>query len=98
MGGIGSGNRPHSVVEKRWMQIDRAWKNTDLILAGKENTLKPFQKKASLDIALRTLPQKIEGEGFASNNVTQIFTGVDEGRITSLRDRIRQALGSTESV
>lgn len=62
MGGIGSGNRVHSIRDLKIRRIDRAWKNIDLILEGRENELKPFQQKASLDIALRTMPNKIEGD------------------------------------
>lgn len=62
MGGIGSGNRVHSIRDLKIRRIDRAWKNIDLILEGRENELKPFQQKASLDIALRIMPNKIEGD------------------------------------
>lgn len=91
MGGIGSGNRPHGLRRLKIMRIDRAWVNIDKILDGKEDELKPFQKKASLEIGLKTIPQEIKGEGFASN-ITQVVAGVDPGRVEAVRDRVRQAL------
>ena len=81
MGGLGSGDRKHSARELKLKRIDKAWKNVEVILDGDEEKLKPYQKKASLDIVLRTAPQEIKGEGFGSStNVYNIIREIRESQ------------------
>ena len=54
-------------------------------------------KNVAIALAKKLIPDRLQGEGFASNNVTTFITGIDEGRIEGLRNRIRQALSSEES-
>lgn len=86
MGGLGSGNRQHSARELKLKRIDRAWANTEKILNGQEDEFKPWQRKASLEIALRTVPQEIKGEGFGGNT-TNIYNIIREIREAQILDK-----------
>ncbi len=96
MGGVGSGDRKHSVRDLKLKRIDKAWKNVELILDGREDELKPYQKKASLDITLRTAPQEIKGEGFGGN--TNIYNIIREIREAQALDKSPLALDNGDGL
>ena len=96
MGGAGSGDRRHTVRELKLKRIDKAWKIVERILDGKENELKPYQKKAALDITLRTAPQEIKGEGFG--NSTNVYNIIREIRDAQAVDKTPVELDNGHSL
>lgn len=88
MGGTGSGPRPKGIIERRKAGVDKAWENTRKILDGNEKDFLPLQAKASLDIALRTVPQEtkqeIDVDGSTLREISEQLKRLSDDRLDSI--------------